>query len=162
MESSAPAIKDVQLERLQAEIIGMQNEVVGRAKYTQGLILLMTLVAFAIGIVLLLVAVVQGISGNISVFSAVSSAGGLTTVLGTLLYNPMKRAQRSMGDLVQTQVAFLAFNSQITIWTEFVKQRASSAAFQDSIVKGITKDIQDAASIAMAEIEKFCQPSSKR
>jgi len=66
-----------------------------------------------------------------------------------------------MGDLVQTQVAFLAFNSQVTIWTEFVKRQASSAAFQDVIVKGITKDIQDAASAAMNDIQKYCQPSNK-
>lgn len=150
------------LQKLQAEIIGMQNEVVGRAKYTQGLILAMTLVAFVMGTILLLLAVIQGVRGSDPVFTVLSSAGGFGTVATTVWYNPMKRAQRSMGDLVQTQVAFLAFNSQITIWTEFVIQQASKASFQDPVVKGITEDIQNAASVAMTSIQKFCQPPGEK
>jgi len=148
---------ELRIEELQNEIIAMQNQVAKRAGFTQGLILAMTLVAFIIGVFLLVIAVAQVLLKGDFVFGAFSSGGGIAAVIGTLLYNPMKKAQQSMGDLAQIQVAFLSFNSKVSIWIEFVKEKVPSGGIQVEKVKNITADIEKAAGRALEQIRKYCE-----
>jgi len=142
----------------------MQNEVAGRAKLTQGVILLMTFVAFILGVILMVIAVGQVLVKGDFVFSAFSSVGGVATILGTLLYRPMKKSQKSMGDLAQVQIAYLSFNSKVTIWIEYVKVkvRAEGAGYEIPRIKEITNDIETAASKALEQIEKYCEPPQEK
>jgi hypothetical protein len=143
---------------LQESIITMQNRVVGRAGTTQGFILAMTLIAFIIGVLLVVIAIAQLLLKGDFVLGAFSSFGGVATVLGTLLYNPMKKAQQSMGDLVQVQIAFLSFNSKVSIWIEYVKATAAKGtAFQQPIIAEVTKDIETAALNALEQIQRYCE-----
>lgn len=154
----------IPIEELQKEIIKMQNQVAARAKGTQGFILAMTLVAFCIGVLLVVIAVAQIILKGDFIFGAISSAGGMATVLGTLLYDPMKRAQKSVGDLVQVQVAFLSFNSKVTIWIEYVKAKiaAKDAKLQQAIVEKINEDIETAAKNALQQIQRYCKDGTPK
>jgi len=146
------------LEALQKEIIKMQNEVVGRARYTQNVILGMTLTAFLIGAFLLLVAASQVFLKGDLVFGVISSGGGIVTLLVTLICNPIEKAQKSIGDLVQVQVAFLSFNSIITIWLQDVKAKIESEdGLQDQRVKEATQNIEKAAAITLDKIEYYCK-----
>lgn len=118
----------------------------------------MTLVAFIIGVLLVIIAIAQLLLKGDLVLGAFSSFGGVGTVFGILLYNPMKKAQQSMGDLAQVQIAFLSFNSKVSIWIEYVKAAAAKGAgFQQAIIADVTKDIETAASNALEQIEKYCE-----
>jgi len=146
------------LEALQKEIIKMQNEVVGRARWTQSVILGMTLTAFCISVFLVLVAVAQVLLEGNLVFGAISSGGGIGTLLVTLLYNPIEKAQKSVGDLVQVQIVFLSFNSKVTIWLQDVKAKIESeVGLQDQRVKEATQDIEEAAANALDHIQYYCK-----
>ena len=152
------------LQELQQKMIDMQNEVADRAKLTQGFILLMTLVAFILGVMLIIIAIFQVFVNGDYVFGAFSSAGGLASVFGTLLYNPMKHAQQSMGDLAQVHIAFLSFSSKVTIWIEYVLAKSkgpAASAFTVSNVEKISKDIETAAVNALEQIQKYCEPKPK-
>jgi len=158
MTSDTTTIPKLPLEALQKEIIKMQNEVVGRARWTQSVILGMTVVAFVIGVLLLLVAVVQVLLEGNLVSGVISSSGGMLTLLGTLLYNPMKKAQKSIGDLVQIQITFLSFNSKVTVWLQYVKAKIESEdGIQDQRVKEVAQDIEEATTKALDHIEYYCK-----
>jgi hypothetical protein len=158
---------DIQaLTKLQMEIIRGQNQVMDRARWTQNIILFMTIVAFTIGILLVIISIVQLLISGDLILGGFSAFGGVGTVLGTLLYNPMQRAQKSMGDLAQVQVALLSFNSKVTIWTVYVRNRTApnskSGILEAEKLKKITADIEDAASKALDQIEKYCEPKKTK
>lgn len=151
------------MKELQLKMVEMQNEVANRAKWTQGFILLMTLIAFILGVMLVIIAIFQVFLNGDYVFGAFSSAGGLASVFGTLLYNPMKKAQQSMGDLAQVHIAFLGFSSKVTIWIEYVNARAGREhGFEIASVKEISQDIEAAASNALQQIQEYCEPEQKK
>jgi hypothetical protein len=168
LKAAQPAIEsDVKaLIDLQAKIIEGQNVVMGRAQWTQNIILLMTVVAFSVGVLLVIIAIVQLVMQQNPVLSGLSAAGGLGTVLGTLLYKPMQRAQKSMGDLAQVQLAFLSFSSKVTIWTVYVRTRvvpdSPAGVLEEEKVLKITKDIETAAVKALQQIERYCEPKPKK
>jgi hypothetical protein len=159
------ANSDVQdLQSLQAVIIQGQNQVSARARTTQNVIISMTVTAFSLGILLLLVSLIQFVLNNNPVIAAFSTTGGLGTVLGTLLYRPMERAQKSMGDLAQAQIAFLSFNSKVTMWTVFAKAealRGTDSRLAPEMLKEMNEDIEKAAAKALEQIERYCEPKKK-
>lgn len=145
------------ISNLQREILKMQNEAASRAKWTQTIILLMTSITFVIGVTFVIMAIVQIVYYKEYLFGSIYSLGGLGAVLATVLYKPMQKAQNSINDLVQLQIAYLSFNSKVTLWTEFVTARAKlGTGLEIERVKEATIDIENASSKALEQIEKYC------
>ncbi|MFX0203106.1 MAG: hypothetical protein ACFFCW_43940 [Candidatus Hodarchaeota archaeon] len=149
---------------LQTRIIEMQNQVAGRAKGTQGFILAMTIVAFCLGVLLVVIAVAQIMLKGDFILGAFSSAGGIATVLATLWYKPMNRAQKSIGDLARLQVAYLSFNSKVTIWIQYImaKTTKEDVEFEEARVKDVTENIEEAAKNALDQIKDICKEDTAK
>ncbi|MCW4028689.1 MAG: hypothetical protein NWE92_03470 [Candidatus Bathyarchaeota archaeon] len=151
------------IAQLQKEIIKMQNESASRARLTQSVILSMTLASFLIGGGLIILAIVEFFHVGNTSLGIISTAGGLSSITAVLLYRPMQKAQNSVNSLVQLQIAYLSFNSKVTIWTEYVNARSNDGSGIDiERVKEATADIESAASKALIQIDDFCSERGKK
>jgi hypothetical protein len=160
-KSNSKDVSQLPITKLQQEILRMQNECAGRAKTTQSLILLMTVIAFMVGIILISLAIMQFVLYKDYIFGGVYTLGSMTAFIATALYKPMQKAQNSISDLAQLQIAYLSFNSKVTIWTEYVTNRSNQAGLELDRVKEATADIETAASKSLDQIERYCSASKK-
>ena len=78
------------------------------------LTLLLSQVLFYSGLVMVLVAFVTGILGGDKLLAAVLGAGGiLSSLLSTTVISPLNRLRDAAGNLVQFQMAYLAYYKQL-------------------------------------------------
>jgi len=98
--------------------------------------LIMNWVIFSVGVILVLLSIWLGVSGQREVYVAIFGGMGIVSLIGYLLVRPMKGVRDALSDFLQAHIIYDSFNHQIGVWYHFKpsnieETKEASKALQD-------------------------------
>jgi len=85
-----------------------------KLSFTYWVIINLSIIMFAVGIVLLSIPAIAAFQGNIEMLQSLLSAGfGVIDLAGLFLFRPMERIHKTMGDMSQIILALNSYQTQV-------------------------------------------------
>jgi hypothetical protein len=102
--------------------------------------LLMYKLLFYAGLVILLLACIQGFMGTASYMTIVFGSFGIANTLGFFLANPIAELQRSRADLTQLQAVYFHWFTSIVNWNGFLLQHSTKGEVEFGTLKKVSDE----------------------
>jgi hypothetical protein len=85
-----------------------------KLSFTYWVIIYLSIIMFAVGIVLLSIPAIAAFNGNIDKLQSLLTAGfGVVDLAGLFLFRPMERIHKTMGDMSQIILALNSYQTQV-------------------------------------------------
>jgi len=92
---------------------------------------------------------------NVVAHGIIGGSFGITGILTSFVFEPMKKIRRNMGDTVQLNIAISGYYNQLSILNN-----PNIKLDYDNATK-LAKQIEESMSKTMGLVEKYCEPESK-
>lgn len=124
----------------------------------------MSVASFAVGIVLLSVAVFFAFRRDAELLAGIFAGAGTVSIVSLLLYRPIERIQAGVNELIKSQIASLSFMAQYDAVGNHLASIAQPTSSRDrdrekDEVLELARYLQEAASRMIADLDKT--PMSK-
>ena len=155
------------VEKFDDQALIIFNKTIGEARRGFTISLLMSGTIFLIGVILLVVSIYLLLQPNSTLvqqwFGIGGSLGGLVSILAMFYKGPLERIEKSVANLVQTEIAFLGYIRQVTqISAMFEREYLDNDNFNLDQLKKILEYTEHSIKEAMPLINKYTAiPSDK-
>jgi hypothetical protein len=127
-------------------------ETIGDIRRSFRLTLLLSQVLFYAGLVMVCLAFLMGLNGKDQLLSAILGTGGiLSSLLSTTVTSPMDRVRNAAGNLIQLQIAYLAYYKQLYLLGADAKSLTHEDAF------AFARQISECAKALMGFVQLYVQ-----
>ena len=133
------------------ELYEIIKQTLSNAQRSFRIIVSMSVILFFVGIVLIIFAAISGLINQGETYSLIFGGIGTTDILVLFIFKPIKRVQKSIGDLVQLEISYLNYNYQFEYLTSFMNKMedpdldkiAKINTFLDKLVSNALKNIEN-------------------
>lgn len=157
---------------LQTETLELFSGTLGSAKQTYRGVTWMTQILFGTGIALFAIAALWGLLADEKVYSLVFGGLGGAAFAAIFITGPIDKAQTALSNLIQSEVAFMNYYEQITMWENFVISGASVPGAQPGLpgtpgqldaqrLEEASSKLQKRTEETMALLQKYLEPAAK-
>ena len=123
----------------------------------------MYLVAFYLGVVLIILSALAGLLLRENLLAIAFGGVGVVDIVGYFMYRPAEYLQVSRGKLAQLEMAFMNWVSDAHNWSEVFRQAFKSAQTNDALIDSTSKisaamlsNVKD----TMKAINDYCEPKA--